>query len=790
MSDDALARLNSALDGRYRIAREIGEGGMATVYLADDLKHDRKVALKVLKPELAAVVGAERFLAEIKTTANLQHPHILPLFDSGEADGLLFYVMPFVEGESLRDRLDRERQLPVEEAVQIAVDVAEALAHAHAHGVVHRDVKPENVMLMGGRAVLADFGVAKAVGGSDDVRLTKTGLALGTPVYMSPEQATGGSVDARSDQYALACMLFEMLGGDPPFMSTSPRGLMARKLEGRVPSLSVIRETVSAALEAAVQRALAIDAADRFDSVEAFISAVQEGSLDRSGRRGSAARPWWGSRSGVLTGVLATAIIAASVGWWGAGERESPGIQRVAVLPPMSLGVDAERDPLVQGMYVALVTELGQAGVRLIGGLQSMMRYRDTEMTIPEIAAELGVDAVIEPSVFWVGDSVGIGVRLVDGRTEDTRWSRTYDADARDVLGLYRRVTREVAEEIQVAVSPAGAARLARVDGVDPEAHEAYLRGRFYGDRMSPAELQTAIDYFERALAIDSTYADAHAGIAWVWTVRSQMALAPFAEATRQATLSADRALALDSLSAEVRQAIAYSRGWALQDWEVAEREFRRAIELNPSSGDLHANISHVLLVLGRAQAAEAHADTALMLDPFNGRFTAFRAAIYANTGRTETALADFEQLLSREPGSVFYRNALMLVRHDAGQWSAVVELMADLLSANGMAEWADSLREDFEARGYAPAMRALGDRYAALAEQGLAPARAPRIAYTLARDVEGTLTWLERQLAQGDPDIPYIAPSRDRMFAFVRDEPRFQALLRELDLEWALGEG
>ena len=226
---DPITRLNAALEGRYRIGSELGEGGMATVYLADDIKHERKVALKVLKPELAAVVGAERFLAEIKTTANLQHPHILPLFDSGEADGFLFYVMPYVEGETLRERIDREKQLPVDEAVRIAAAIANALDHAHRQDVIHRDIKPANILLQDGEPVVADFGIALALGAAGGNRLTETGLSLGTPYYMSPEQATSDQeVGPASDTYALACVLYEMLVGEPPFAATTARAVLVK----------------------------------------------------------------------------------------------------------------------------------------------------------------------------------------------------------------------------------------------------------------------------------------------------------------------------------------------------------------------------------------------------------------------------------------------------------------------------------------------------------------------------------------------------------------------------------
>ena len=275
---DTVARLNAALEGRYRIDRELGEGGMATVYLADDLRHERKVALKVLKPELAAVVGADRFLAEIKTTANLQHPHILPLFDSGEADSFLFYVMPYVEGESIRELITKEKQLGVKDALSITRKVSDALDYAHEHGVVHRDIKPGNVLLSErGEPLVADFGIALAVAQAGGGRITETGLSLGTPHYMSPEQATGDrDVDARSDVYALGCVLYEMLSGRPPFSASTAQGVLVQILTTDPPSITGLRRTVPLHVEGVLARALEKLPADRFKSAAEFTRALDD----------------------------------------------------------------------------------------------------------------------------------------------------------------------------------------------------------------------------------------------------------------------------------------------------------------------------------------------------------------------------------------------------------------------------------------------------------------------------------------------------------------------------------
>ena len=316
MSDPTI-RLNVALQGRYRVERELGEGGMATVYLADDLKHERKVALKVLKPELAAVVGAERFLAEIKTTANLTHPHILPLHDSGEADGFLFYVMPHIEGESLRERIDREKQLPVDEAVKITTDLAEALDYAHRHKIIHRDIKPANILIHEGRPLIADFGIALAVGVAGGGRLTETGLSVGTPHYMSPEQATGDqTVGASTDIYALGCVLYEMLVGDPPYLGSTAQAVLGKIIAGKPVSATEERPSIPANVDAAVRKALEKLPADRFTSAQDFVRALGDehfryGELETAGAE-DVVGPW--NRLTIL-GWSAAALLAVGLGW-------------------------------------------------------------------------------------------------------------------------------------------------------------------------------------------------------------------------------------------------------------------------------------------------------------------------------------------------------------------------------------------------------------------------------------------------------------------------------------------
>ena len=410
-------RLTTALRDRYRIERELGAGGMATVYLAHDVRHDRNVALKVLRPELSAILGGERFLAEIKTTANLQHPHILSLFDSGEADGLVFYVMPYVEGESLRDRLNREKQLPVDEAVRIAREVADALAYAHERGVVHRDIKPENVMLAGGHALVADFGIALAASRSDGgTRMTETGMSLGTPHYMAPEQAMGErEITPKADVYALGCVLYEMLTGEPPFTGPTPQAIVARVMTEEPRSLTLQRKTIPPHVEAAVLTALEKLPADRFGGAAAFAAALGETDAQTHRRtaaqgagRGVAGRP----RVPPAAAAAALVLLAALAAWGWLRPRPAPPTSRQhVVLWHYTLGALLDPGVVNEAMQAAIAPD----GSSIVytdstgGHLQLMRKLRDAAAAVPLA----GTDGALSP--FFSEDGRWVGYSTADG---------------------------------------------------------------------------------------------------------------------------------------------------------------------------------------------------------------------------------------------------------------------------------------------------------------------------------------------------------------------------------------
>jgi serine/threonine protein kinase len=367
-------RLTAALADRYRIERELGQGGMATVYLAEDLKHRRKVAIKVLKPDLAAAVGAERFLREIETTANLRHPHILPLYDSGDARGFLYYVMPFIEGQSLRDRMGTGERIPVEDALQITREVADALGYAHTRGVIHRDIKPENILLEGGHAVVADFGIARAVSALDESHLTQTGLAVGTPAYMSPEQVLAdASLDGRSDLYSLGCVLFEMLTGEAPFAAATPQRTIARRLTEPPPAPALGRPEISTQLSGAVQWVLATDPNDRPRTAAEFAH-----SLSTTWRTD----PTQVVDSRPRTGTMPTP-----------GRRTATRAAGLVVLPFVNRSPDSGDEYFSDGLTEEIISDL--AGIKALSVISrtSAMRFKGSDKDVRTIGRELGVRA-------------------------------------------------------------------------------------------------------------------------------------------------------------------------------------------------------------------------------------------------------------------------------------------------------------------------------------------------------------------------------------------------------------
>jgi serine/threonine-protein kinase len=434
MSDEIQDRLTAALAERYAVEQPLGEGGMALVYLARDVKHDRLVAVKVLRPDLAASIGSERFLREIHVTAKLSHPHILPLYDSGDAEGLLYYVMPFVEGESLADMLAREKQLSIDDAVRITKEVAEALGHAHSYGLIHRDIKPDNVMMSGTHAIVADFGIAKALSDAGGSGMTQTGTSIGTPAYMSPEQAAGlEDLDGRTDIYALGCMLYEMLVGQVPFTGPTPQAIMARHTMDQIPPPSIMRDSVMPELEDVIFCAMAKSPADRFRTAQEMIdalTAVETGGAPklrttRATRR--ITQPVIVRSKWKRLGVPALAVVAATavgvVGWQFLQGRSGGPAGAAGGLDPTSVAVlyfddlspDGELGQVADGLTEALIGRLSEVRALDVISRNGVAPYRESVLSPDSIARALGAGSLITGAVEPTGDQLRVTVRLVDG---------------------------------------------------------------------------------------------------------------------------------------------------------------------------------------------------------------------------------------------------------------------------------------------------------------------------------------------------------------------------------------
>ncbi|UCG87587.1 MAG: protein kinase [Gemmatimonadota bacterium] len=762
--------LKQALAERYTIERELGAGGMSTVYLAEDLKHHRQVAVKVLRPELSATLGSERFVREIEIAAKLSHPHILPLFDSGEAGGFLYYVMPFVEGETLRQRLDREGRLPVEDVIRFTDDVAAALSYAHQRGIVHRDIKPENIMLAGDRAVVADFGIARAVSVAGGERLTGTGLAIGTPAYMSPEQALGmGEVDARTDVYALGCVVYEMVGGEPPFEGTTPQELIAKHARDGAPRLRTTDPEIPLFVERAVQRALVKDPAERFQTPREFAEALTTGTVVARPRR----RRW----SWHAPAAVAAAVLLVTAGWWISTLSGGTRFERLAVLPLTNLTNDPEQEYLVHGVHEALITELAKAGITVISRT-SMLGYQNTTKPIREIAGELGVDGVIEGSVFRQGDSLEIGARLIDPGTEAPVWSRTFDGDLPNVVALYRGFARAIAENIELALSEEAEARLADTRRTSPETYEAYLKGMYYLNRATPAAHEQGMTILREALERDPADPLINAAIAIAYITEAH-GPAPPVDALPLARAHAERAIRLDSTLGEAYACLAFVKGYYDWEWEAADQDYRRILEINPNVAMAHYWWSWQLFLFDQLDEAIREHILARESDPLNPLHTAWLGWLYIHKGRFDLAEAEAQRSLELDPDFAVAHLVLAEVLLERGMRQEAVEMARQ--AADIDPEWKWVLGRMYALTGHTEEARNI---VAQLEQESLTPYVAFEIAVVNAAlgDLDEAFRWIDYERPHAW--VPWLRV--DRIWTHVRDDPadpRFQALLQRMNL-------
>jgi serine/threonine protein kinase/tetratricopeptide (TPR) repeat protein len=624
--------VQQTLAGRYRLEGEVGRGGMAVVYAAHDLRHDRRVALKVLHPEIAAALGPERFLQEIRVAARLNHPHIVALHDSGEADGMLYYVMPLIEGSTLRDLLARDGRLPADRAVRLAQQIAGALDYAHRLGVVHRDIKPENVMLHQGEALVTDFGIAKALSVAGGSTLTRTGIAIGTPAYMSPEQAAGGTdVDGRSDQYSLACLLYEMLTGEPPFSAESPQALIAKRFTDTPRPLTAVVPTIPDYVSHAVRRALSREAPDRFATAAEF--AVAMDSPQKSD----------------------------------AGTDQKPSI---AVLPFANMSTDPENEFFSDGIAEEIINALTRVQGMEVVSRTSAFAFKGKNLDMREIGRQLGARTLLEGSVRRSGSRLRVTAQLVDVETGYHLWSERFDREMADVFAIQDEIAENIVKALRVVLSEREQAAIKAARTQNVKAYEYYLRGRQLIHQWRRESWNAAEDMFRRAISLDPNYALAYTGLADSAATR-YMYHSGGEEALLQADVASKRAVELDPLLAEAHVA----RGLTLscqKRLHEADAELRQAMELDPTLYEAPYYYARMLQMQGRRQEAAEYFERASRLRDDDYQAMTFAASLYEDLGdleqmkRTaERAVEVARRVIAGNPGEsrAMQHGAISLVR-------------------------------------------------------------------------------------------------------------------------------
>jgi serine/threonine-protein kinase len=779
---------------------------MGEVWRARDERLGRDVAVKVLAAEFAAdPERLKRFEREARATAALSHPNILAVHDVGTHEGVPYLVEEMLEGESLRERLERD-DLSLGEALRIGGEIARGLAAAHDKGIVHRDLKPGNVFLTKhGTVKVLDFGLAKLVSTvtADEAETltaaatatTRLGGVLGTAAYMAPEQARGRPVDQRADVFAFGVVLYEMLAGERPFKGATGTEVMAAILADEPAPLPA---GVPAAVAAVVTRCLAKDPERRYQragEVRSALEAVQSGAALAPELVRHAAPPsrWWLAAAVIFAAAIA-GVVALDLG--GVRSRVIAGITgpprsiKLAVLPFANLTGDPEQEYLSDGLTQELIAQLGRLHPQALSVIArtSVMRYKTSDAPIDQIGRELGVEYVLEGSAQREANRVRVTAELIHVRDQTQVWADSFERELSGILALQSDVARQVAGALALKLLPAEQTRLTSARTVNPEAYEAYLKGSYHWQKLTPTDIDTAERYFELALEKDPSYAPAYEGLAWVWGARKQMAITAPAEAGPKSKAAAERAIALDDASPAAHLTLAVVRSWTDWDWAGAEPEWRRALELDPNSATTHAYYAHFLANLGHADEALPHAERALELDPFNALFHAMYGVVLQYQRRWDESIAAARTALGLQPDMPVARSVLQRAYIAKGMRDEQLAAQRERIARDPgrVAAFEQGLAEG----GYEGAQRRIADLLAARYEEasGVPDAGARRVympvgiawRYLDAGDTERAIAWLEEAYAVRDANLPYVGlPSWDAL----RVDPRFRALLHRIGL-------
>jgi TolB-like protein/Tfp pilus assembly protein PilF/tRNA A-37 threonylcarbamoyl transferase component Bud32 len=782
-------QLQAALGDSYTLERELGGGGMSRVFVASDTALGRKVVIKVLAPELAAGVSAERFAREIRLAAQLQHPNIVPLHAAGVAGGLPYYTMPFVEGLSLRSRLAGQGAPSINESIRILRDVARALCYAHEHGVVHRDIKPENVLLSGDSAVVTDFGIAKAVDASltsGTEALTRTGTGLGSPLYMAPEQACGDpTTDHRADIYSFGCLAYELFTGKTPFASRQVRQLIAaHAMELPAPVQSEAPD-LPEPLTALVMQCLEKNPDDRPQTAREVVERLESPTTTTGSRpAGARARPrrlrlfTVGTLAGVF--VLVILLSFAFRGWRITQGDKTSVAESVAVLPFENVSGDTANTYFADGMADELTNALAKIPVIRVASRNSAYTFKGKRVDVRRVGRALNVNSVLEGTVRREGDRLRVSARLTGADDGLVRWSQTYERQVRDVFLVQDDITRAIVGELRVKLDPKEQRATTKRHGTtNLEAYDLYLRGRYAWNKRTPEGLQEAIRYFEDAIRRDPTYADAYSGMADAYISLFDYDILPAGQANPRARQAAMRALALDSTLAEAHTSLAHVllHEWK---WDESEAEFRHALELDPAQAATYHWYALALTSVGKVDQAVASMKRAEELDPLSARMSADMGMAYYGARQYDRAIEQERKTLRLEPEfATSYWIMGMAYEQKGSLPDATAAYQHALELRPGNPNYLASLARSHALAGNASEARRVLN--------GMLNSQEPvspffiALVYTALGDKGAAFKWLGKAIDERSGSVRYlrIEPRLDPL----RPDPRFDLLLRRVGL-------
>ena len=738
--------LGELLADRYTIERILGRGGMAVVHLAEERKHQRKVAIKILRQDISISVGAERFLREIGIAARLSHPHIVPLIDSGQSEGLLYYVSPFVAGGSLRDRLDRERRLPVEDAVRIASEVGTGLDYAHRNGFVHRDVKPENILFADDHALLADFGIAHVASAPGVEPITKSGVALGTPEYMSPEQAAGDDeVGVSTDIYALACVVYEMLAGHPPFKGSSAIATMAKHVTEKPRPLRSLRPEVPSAIEHAVMRALSKMPSQRYATVAEFTAALSKVSASGSRRAATATRS-------------------------------------IAVLPFVNASPDPDNEYLSDGITDELIDAIAKVEGLRVASRTSVFALKGRPQDVRAIGALLDVSEVLEGTVRRSGQELRITAQLTSTEDGSLIWSQRYDRHLDDVFAIQDEIARTIVNTLR-STSFGSSAEQPISRGTDNvQAYSLYLRGRYAWNKRSQEGVVEAVRYFEQAIAADPGYALAYTGLADAYALQLDYRNVAVHEGFERAKSYARKALELDESLAEAHASLAWSLFIYDWDWQAAAAEFRRAVQLDFQYATAHQWYGFLLASQGRFEEALVEAHSAQESDPASISIRRSLGYTYFYARRFEQAKYHLSRAVAMNPDAEESYRVLGLIQTFAGDHEEAERTLCEALELRGAATYTSVTLALARARAgdtsYAEETLKLLEQKRR--EDYISPVELATLNIALGRN-QDALDWIDKAFDERRGWLAYlnVHPVVDPL----REEPRFRQMVEKMGL-------